>query len=274
MNRKQWIAAVSLVLAAVCFLCACQASDPQPETADDPTLPELKIGVDNLAPFFFTDESGDYAGIDAEIAQEACRRAGYQPVFVEINWSSKDTYLQDGTVDCLWTAFTKNEREDLYQWTDPYLQSKLRIIVDQKSPDQKINALYGRGGVAVRAGSKVVDFLLEKQDGREPLNIYSCGTFEMAETAFVKGYVSSLCCHEAVLEQVIHNYPGLYRFLDGSIAEVDLAVAFSKEDPSDHCKNINAALDAMKKDGTIAEISAKYRSAVSASEGGTDHAPT
>lgn len=268
MKFKKFFVSVLILLIGVCLLCACQSSDSQKKVEEKSALPELKIGVDTLKPYFFTDENGDYAGIDAEIAAEACNRAGYKPVFVEINWNNKDTCLKDGTVDCLWNAFAKNGREKLYRWTDTYLQSSLRIIVDTRSPDKDLNSIRGRSSVAVRSGSKAEEVLLENSNNKKNLlDVYSCGTFEMAETAFVKGYAGALCCHEAVLEQVISNYPGLFRFLDGKIQDIDLGVAFSKKDTSDKCEKINAALNEMKKDGTISDISAKYHSDVSDFEG-------
>ena len=199
MNLKKFIVAVSIILIAVCILCACQSSDSQTETTADSALPELNIGVDNLEPFFYTDENGSYAGIDADIAIEACRRAGYTPHFIEIDWSNRDQYLQDGTIDCLWTAFIRNGREDLYHWTDTYLQSNMRVIVSIKSPDADMKSTFEHGGVAVRAGSKAEEISLKNEGGLKPVQVYSCGTFEMAETAFVKGYIGALCCHEAVL---------------------------------------------------------------------------
>ena len=40
-------------------------------------LPEIVIGGSLYAPYFYRDVSGSYAGIDAELAAEACRRIGY-----------------------------------------------------------------------------------------------------------------------------------------------------------------------------------------------------
>lgn len=51
-------------------------------------------------------------------------------------------------MDCLWSAFIKNGREDDYRWTDAYLQSDLRAIVDVKSPDQDLNELNAGPGMA------------------------------------------------------------------------------------------------------------------------------
>lgn len=261
MNTRKFVSVAALVLTAAFSLCACQRSETPAENIAESDLPELNIGVDILKPFFYIDENGDYTGIDADIATEACQRAGYEPNFVEIEWNDRDNYLQDGSVDCLWNAFSKNGREDDYRWTDTYLQSNLRAIVDNKSPDEDIDSLNIHAGMAVRAGSKIEELLLDDTSGRPSIRIYSCGTFEMAETAFVKGYIGGLGCHEIVLEDFMNNYPGQYRFLDGSLMTVDLGVAFSRSDSSEKWQKINDAIKEMKTDGTIAEIWDKYSSA-------------
>ena len=263
LNRKKLVSA-ALVLIASFSLCACQQAETSAkEDTSVSKLPELKIGVDILKPFFYVDENGNYAGIDAEIATEACRRAGYEPDFIEISWNQRDEALQNETVDCLWSAFIKDGREDNYLWTDTYLQSNLRAIVDEKSPDQDLKTLHGSTGMAVRAGSKIEELLLDDSVERPNIQIYSCGTFEMAETAFVKGYIGALGGHEAVLREVINSYPESYRFLDGTIMTANLGVAFRKDDTSGICEKINDALTDMKEEDRIKAIWGKYTSASS-----------
>ncbi len=251
------VLACILVVVAACVVAACHAAPLSDDADAGSDLPELKIGVSTLNPFFYIDENGDYKGIDAEIATEACRRAGYRPVFVEVSWSDRDEYLQNGSVDCLWNAFIKDGREDAYRWTDAYMQTNLRVIVTAQSPDQDVWDASGRGGIAVRAGSKIEEILLNSS-GTSVVQVYSCGTFEMAETAFVKGYTNALGGHEVVLQRVIDSYPGQFRFIDGAITTADLAVAFSKDDDTRHWQDINDALDEMRADGTIAGILAVY----------------
>ena len=185
MKHRKRILAVMMIFIMSWSLYACsQKNDASNTKADtDSNLPKLKIGVDILKPFFYIDENGDYAGIDAEIATEACHRAGFQPEFVELTWSYRDSYLERGTVDCIWSAFIKDGRESDYLWTDSYMQSNLRAIVDTKSPDQNLQSLSSHRGMAVRAGSKLEELLLNNSDS-DPIQIYSCGSFTMAETAF------------------------------------------------------------------------------------------
>lgn len=255
-------AVLLLVTAILCTFCSCQQTgksskaakeDLSEETED---LPELKIGVAKLKAFFYKDENGNYEGIDAEIAREACKRAGYQPDFVEIPWNEKDEYLENGTVDCLWNAFSEDGRENKYLWTDSYMESKLVVMVDERSPDQELKEMSSVGGIAVRAGSKAEEILLRDVNNTitKTDKIYSCGTFEMAETAFVKGYAGALAGHEAVLKQLMKEYPGIYRIFDDTLMNVHLGVAFDKNGNKKYWEDINNAIKDMKQDGTIDSI--------------------
>ena len=258
MKIKKIISVLLVIFILPCTL-ACQQSG-QKTTSSNSEQPELKIGVDSLQPFFYTDENGDYAGIDAEIATEACKRAGYTPVFTKVPWSERDTYLENGTVDCLWTAFIKDGRENDYLWTDSYLDSKLMVIVDNRVPDKSLKDFRGAGGVAVRAGSKSEELLLDESGPYAAgLNsVYSCGSFALAETAFIKGYATALAGHEAVLQQILDNYPDTYRYLDDILMISHLGVAFKKDTVTDSYTKINSAIEEMKTDGFLASIAEKY----------------
>lgn len=271
MKRKRFVSTILVLVTVVSLLCGCQNTNAQKETAVDDGFPELRIGVDDLRPFFYIDQNGDYAGIDAEIAIEACRRAGYRPNFVKIAWMDRESSLEEGTVDCIWNAFIKNGREDAYLWTETYMQSELRIIEDGRKPDKDIESIGENTEIAVRAGSKIRELILKNNENSSPIPVYTCGTFEMAETAFVKGYVATLGGHEAALQEIIRTYPELYHFLDGSLMTADLAVAFQKEDISDKYSKMNDALKSMKEDGTITEILQNYTSDLTRTEGEATH---
>lgn len=48
---------------------------PSSSNEADKDLPVLKIGVTDNDPYVYVDTTGDYAGIDIDIAREACKRA-------------------------------------------------------------------------------------------------------------------------------------------------------------------------------------------------------
>ena len=42
---------------------------------------DLMIGCDEYKPYNYFDENGNLVGIDADLAEEACHRMGYEPVY-------------------------------------------------------------------------------------------------------------------------------------------------------------------------------------------------
>ena len=104
MKDRRIIIAFLKIMIVLCVLCGCQTSNTKETKIKNEKLSELKIDVNTLKPFFYVNENGSYKGIDAEIAYEACSRAGYKPNFIFVDWSDRDEYLQNQTVDCLWSV--------------------------------------------------------------------------------------------------------------------------------------------------------------------------
>lgn len=252
------------LISALCALslCSCQSNSTslQANSKDDSeSLPELVIGVDILKPFVYIDHDGTYSGVDADLAVEACKRAGYKAVFKSIPSSDRDSYLQNGDVDCLWTAFVMDGREENYLWTEPYLYSKEAFLAEENAPFNSLEEFNGPIGVAVRANSKAEDLILDSDDPALSSieNVHTYGTFEMAQTAFVKHYADGLIGHRIVLQQVINENPNSYRFLNDNLTTFKLGVAFNKES-TDKRNAIDTALKSMSEDGTIAQIASLY----------------
>lgn len=66
----------------MCLLSGCTGADSPEKTTEKETL---TIGSDIYSPYFYPDDNGDFAGIDVEIAEEACRRLGVTPEFKQIS---------------------------------------------------------------------------------------------------------------------------------------------------------------------------------------------
>lgn len=68
---------------------------------DNEDRPEFVIGCDEYEPYNYLDENGNLVGIDADLAEEACRRMGYEPIYLLSRWTEKETYLEEGVTDCI-----------------------------------------------------------------------------------------------------------------------------------------------------------------------------
>lgn len=116
MRKKAWI--LLLFATLIALLCACSDTAQQPETEK----PKIRIGGTTYAPYFYRNIGGNYTGIDVEIAEEACARIGYEPIFEELDIDKGFELLNEDYVDCLWCCLTMEGNEDMYN-TLVYLQT-------------------------------------------------------------------------------------------------------------------------------------------------------
>ena len=252
--RKKIFCFMMVPLAVTLLLGGCAKQEP---AEDD--LPQLVIGSDDYHPYNYIDESGSPAGIDVDIAQEACRRIGYEAVFHQINWNEKDSLLASGEVDCLWGCFSMNGREDDYLWAGPYAYSIQSVAVLANSDINTFSDLESKR-VAVQMSSKAESIFSDMTDERIPevINIYCMlNTDEMA-TALRKCYVDACAGHEFALRDALNEAGIEFRILDEDLLRSELGVAFSLDGDAALRDKLAAVLEEMRSDGTMEQIFSRY----------------
>ena len=220
---------------------------------------KLNIGYDIYSPYTYVDEKGNMAGIDIEIAKEACKRIGYQPVFQRITWGEHKKLLKNKSIDCIWCSFSENGRQKQYQWTTPYLKSHEVVVVRADSKIKKLSDLEGKK-VAVQVDTKAEEYFL-KQMKKGKLHLEQLSTYKNmieAMAAFNKGYVDAIASHEAVLKAYTKNNSKNYFFIETPIVYSNLGVAFRKDYNTEIIELLSSTLQEMTKDGTIEAIVKKY----------------
>lgn len=249
-KRRCFVCLLALLLAAA--LCGCA----EEETG---ALPQLVIGYDDYRPYSYTDEDGLPAGIDVELAKEACRRIGYEPVFQKISWHDRDVLLKEGVVDCLWRCYTMNGREEQYAWVGPYMNSRQVVAVLQESPIRLLSDLQGKK-VAVKSATRTESLLLERNDPRIPQleELYCLTEMENVAAALRDGYVDACAGFAATLAELLQNSGVGYRFLDENLLNASLGVAFQPESHEQERALLASALEQMHRDGTTARILRSY----------------
>lgn len=236
----------------------------------DEDLPVLKIGVTDNDPYVYVDTTGDYAGIDIDIAREACKRAGLKPQFVDIDWNDRDRLLKNGDIDCLWCDYSPCYREDKYYWTEPYLTVTVSVAAKKTSGIKSLAHLDGSKTIAVIAGSVSERRLLAGDLGvSSDVQIKSYGSAELCKAALVKGYVDCWMADVQSLDRLVAQYPGVYRVFADNVMTVDLGVAFDDSYEGSVVKDLNTALFDMDRDGTIDRIVGNYKTgATTGGQGG------
>ena len=255
-TRRKRICIAALLLAGSLIPGGCGIKK---EKTSDSELPEIVIGIDYFEPYSYQTSDGEYKGIDVELAQEAFQRLGYQPKFENIVWEDKDELLADRTIDCLWSSYSMNGREDKYQWAGPYLYSRQMVAVRKESEINTIQDLEGKR-IAVQATTKAEDLFLHKIASDLPqmgqVNCFS--TTNELYAALRKSYVDAIAGHEAMLNSLVQDGEGSYRMLEESIYTSKLGIAFKKGTHKKLTEELTETLKEMQGEGITEKIVIKY----------------
>lgn len=237
-------------------LCGCGIHKKQAKNND---LKKVIVGIDKFEPYTYLDVDGNFTGVDIELAKTIFHKLGYEPEFRFISWSEKNTYLDDGTIDCIWSCYSMNDREQDYQWAGPYLYSRQVVAVYTDSDIQTLDDLSGKL-IGVQATTRASDLFLHKIESSLP-EVKQVNCFATTEDMFAalrKGYVDAIAGHEALLNEFIKNGNGEFRLLDESPHVSRVGVAFKKGTHNALIQKMNKLIKEMSEDGTIGNIAQKY----------------
>ena len=259
---KKMMTLVLAILMLASLLTACGATDaPTNAPADAPTNAQtIVVGYTIYEPMNYFDDSGKLIGYDTELAEAVFGNLGYKVIFQEIDWSSKYTDLNSGTIDCVWNGFTCNTadddgilRSDKVDFSYNYMENRQVIIAKADSGITSAADLAGKVA-AVESGSAGESY---------------AATFDGVTT---KGFLKQTDClfevnagtaDFAVLDaQLAKSYAGKGDYaniviVDDLSSDVEYyAIGFKKG--SLLTANVNEQLEKLAADGTIASLAEKY----------------
>lgn len=217
------------------------------------------VGFDaEYPPYGYMDENGEYTGFDLELAEAVCELEGWELEKKPINWDSKDMELNSGSIDCIWNGFTMNGREEEYTFSTPYVDNSQVIVVAKDSGIAKLTDLEGKK-VGVQAASAALDVL---NDAQADLSATFAELNEFADynTAFTElqaGALDALAIDVGVAKYQIKTRGDGYAILDETLNTEQYAIGFKKGN-DELCEKVNADLQKLAEDGTVAELAEKY----------------
>ncbi len=237
-------------------LAACDAADAEGSAAA--TNGKFVVGFDaEFPPMGFIAEDGSYTGFDLDLAAEVASRLGLEFVAQPIAWDSKDQELASGNIDCIWNGFTISGREDEYTWTEPYMSNNQVVVVNAGSDISTLADLAG----AVVAVQKDSSGLAALEENTELLDSFAelvqVDDYLNAMMELESGAVDAIVMDEIVARYQIQEAGSNFVVLDESVASEEYGVGFAlgNEELRDQ---VQAALEEMAADGTLAEISNEW----------------
>lgn len=236
----------------------------QPTTAPASTLPDLggrtiTVAIENAyIPFNYVRlDNGKAEGWDYDTLAEICKRLNCKPEYKEIAWDGMITAVSQGQFDMAADGITiTEERAKTVDFSDGYIAVDQRIMVGKDdtrytkiddikaSKDAKLGTQKGTTNydeaVKLVGEARVVAF----------------DTFGDAVQALISKDVDGVVIDDTAGVGYVGVNADKIRLLEGSLVGQQLGFVFPKG--SDLVKPFNAALAAMKADGTLAAINKKW----------------
>ncbi|WP_195263338.1 amino acid ABC transporter substrate-binding protein [Clostridium sp. 1001275B_160808_H3] len=224
---------------------------------------ELVLGFDDtFVPMGFKDDNGEYTGFDIELAKEISKKLNKKIIFQPIDWSMKETELNNGNIDFIWNGYSvTEERKEKVAFSKEYLNNRQVIITLANS---KINSKKDlkNAVVAAQNQSSAVDAI--ESDGEDIVNSFKDGkivTFETNNEALMDleaGRVDAVVADEILAKYYI-NQRGAekYKVLKEDFGKESYAVGMRKDD-NELVEAFNNAFDELVNEGKAGDISEKW----------------
>lgn len=222
---------------------------------------EFKVGFDaEYPPYGYMDNDGSYTGFDLELAEAVCELNGWEMKYVPIDWNAKDMELESGNIDCIWSGFTINGREDLYAWSDPYVENSQVVVVSSEAGIADLAGLSGKV-VGVQSGSAALS-LLEDEEGQKELadtfgELREFADYNTAFAELMAGTIDALAMDIGVAKYQVSSRGEGYEILDEYLNEEQYGIGFRLDD-TELRDDVQEAVDTLKEDGTFDELAEKY----------------
>lgn len=226
---------------------------------------EVVVGTEGTYPPFSFNEGGELSGYDIEVIEAVADRAGWRLRFVQSQFDALFGALDSGRIDVIANQITVNpEREERYAFSTPYTYSRGVIVAKKGSDIRTLADLEGK----VTAQSATSNWSqVAKDAGARVENVEQ---FAQAADLVARGRVDAIVNDNiAVLDYLATTGDDQIEVVGDAGEEVgEQALAF-RQDDAELVREADQALDALRADGTLGEISETYFKAdVSVPDGG------
>lgn len=191
------------------------------------------VGFDaEFPPYGYKDESGEYVGFDLSLAEEVCKRNGWELVKQPVDWDSKDMELASGTIDCIWNGFTMNGRESDYTFSTPYIDNSQVIIVKSNSNINSLKDLAGKV-VVVQSDSSALAAFTGEDATEENLelaksfaSLQQVGDYNGAFMNLESGSVDAICMDMGVANYELSARGSQFKMLSEQVSKEQYGIGF------------------------------------------------
>ena len=204
-------------------------------------------------PYEMTTDSGDFEGIDVEVAGAIAGKLGLELQVDDMDFDAALLAAQNGKSDIVMAGVTvTDERQKVMDFSDTYAEGIQSIIVPEDSDIASADDLTGK---AIGTQRGTTGYIYCTDDfGEDNVIAYDDGL--TAVQALNNGQVDAVVIDNAPAKSFVEANPGL-KILDTAYAQEDYAIGVAKGNTA-LLDAINSALEELQADGTLQAIVDKY----------------
>ena len=236
-----------------------------PAAAEAMMLPDLggrtvTVAVENAYPPFnvLNEETGEGEGWDYDTLGEICARLNCVPEYIETSWEGLIVAVSNGEYDMAADGITiTEERAQIVDYSDGYIDVIQRMMV-RLEEDRFANAeefVVGDFVVGVQVATTNYIAASELLDGDEE-RIVGYGEFGLAVQALITGDVDAVVIDDVAGQGYVGLNAEKIKLLPDDLIKQQLGFIYPQG--SELVEPFNMALAAMREDGTLAAINAKW----------------
>ncbi|WP_432666033.1 amino acid ABC transporter substrate-binding protein [Wukongibacter baidiensis] len=252
---KKYLLVLSMVLAVVLVVAACGAK-PSEEVGNE----VVRIGTSGgYHPFTFMNEEGKLDGFEIDVWTEIGKRIGYDIEFNTAAFSGLFGMLDTGKIDTISNQITITEqRKEKYLFPVPYVYSGAQLIVQKGNNDIKsLEDLKGKK-VGVSLGSNY-EQLIREYDKNNEIEVITYEDFIGSLQDVAIGRIDAVM-NDKLAGVINIKESGLDLQLGGEpVHPLENSFPFvNSEENKALIEKVNKAIEEMRKDGALTEISNKW----------------
>lgn len=274
MKRRTFISLMSVMAAAGALSLAGCSSNTSASTAasGSASFAAVPVPADRLAtiqsngklvialegawqPWSFHDESDTLVGYDVEVSRAIAEKLGVEPEYVESDWDSLFAGLDAGRYDLVCNGVeVTEERAKTYDFTTPYGYIHTALAVRKDNEDIKsFEDLAGK----TTANSLASTYMeLAESYGA---TVQGIDTLEETIQLLTAGRIDATLNADVSFYDYLNVHPDADFKLVAQTEEAShVAIPVLKSDDTSFLDALNSAIEALRADGTLKELSEKY----------------
>ena len=266
MKRRTFISLMGVMAAAgVLGLTGCSSKDTAASTASSATLNKLdsiqKSGKLVVAlegawqPWSYHDSSDTLVGYDVEVSRAIAEKLGVEPEYVESDWDSLFAGLDAGRYDMVCNGVeVTEERAKTYAFTTPYGYIHTALAV--RKDNEEIHSFEDLKGKTTANSLASTYMELAESYGA---TVQGIDTLEETIQLLTAGRIDATLNADVSFYDYLNVHPDADFKLVAQTAEAShVAIPVLKSEDTAYLDALNAAIEALRADGTLKALSEKY----------------